>query len=355
MLFEPILSGIPMNRLSVWFEKSRRISVREEAFPSPGPGEVLVKTIVSAISPGTEMVIYRGEAPENMSTDIAIPSLGGSFSFPLKYGYAAVGEVAHLGPGVENDWVGRQVFAFHSHESHFVEKITELHPLPSHITPEEAVFLPNTETALALALDGAPLAGEQIVVFGQGIVGLLLTSILSRFPLILLATIDKYPLRRNFSETLGAHMSLDPSGPETINLLSSTLTGSGFHGGADLAFEVSGNPAALSQAIEVTGFSGRIIMGSWYGTKKAELLLGGNFHRKRIHLVTSQVSTINPRLSGRFTKPRLLTLAWEIIDQLKPSRFITHTFPIQRASEAYRLLDETPGEAVQVLISYKDV
>jgi 2-desacetyl-2-hydroxyethyl bacteriochlorophyllide A dehydrogenase len=343
-----------MNRLSVWFEKTSSISVKEESIPVPGPDEALVKTIVSAISPGTEMVIYRGEAPENMPADESISSLKGCFAFPLKYGYAAVGEVTHIGFNVENDWVGRKVFAFHPHESHFVEKTTGLHLLPSHISPEEAVFLPNIETALTLILDGAPLAGEQVVVFGQGVVGLLLTSILKQFPLSVLATLDNYPLRQNFSEAVGAHMSLDPNNPETMDHLASALTGSGFYRGADLTFEVSGNPAALEQAIEVTGYSGRIILGSWYGTKKAELLLGGDFHRKRIHLITSQVSTINPYLSGRFTKPRLLSLAWEMLAQLKPSRFITHRFPINRAAEAYSLLDETPGEAVQVLISYKD-
>jgi threonine dehydrogenase-like Zn-dependent dehydrogenase len=134
--------------------------------------------------------------------------------------------------------------------------------------------------------------------------------------------------------------------------LSSVLTGSGLHGGADLTFEVSGNPHALNQAIEATGYSGRVILGSWYGTRMSELSLGGDFHRKRISLVTSQVSTINPRLRGRFTKTRMLNLAWEMIAMLKPSRFITHRFPISRAAEAYKLLDESPGGTIQVLITY---
>jgi 2-desacetyl-2-hydroxyethyl bacteriochlorophyllide A dehydrogenase len=343
-----------MNRHSVWFDNARSISVREEPLPSPGPGEALVETIVTAISPGTEMVIYRGEAPEAMPADTTIAALKDSFAYPLKYGYAAVGKVTHVGPGVEKDWIGRQVFAFHPHESHFVEKVTHLHVLPSNVSPEEAVFLPNMETALTLTLDGSPLAGEQVVVFGQGIVGLLLTAILGRFPLIFLATIDKYPLRRDFSEMVGAHLSLDPSDPEIMERLSAALTGSGFYQGADLAYEISGNPEALGQAIEVTGYNGRVVFGSWYGTKKTELLFGGDFHRKRILLVTSQVSTISPQLTGRFTKSRLLALAWKMITQLKPSRFITHRFHISRAAEAYRLLDETPHEAIQVLITYGD-
>jgi 2-desacetyl-2-hydroxyethyl bacteriochlorophyllide A dehydrogenase len=343
-----------MNRHSLCFENVRSISVREEPLPSPGPGEALVETLVTAISTGTEMVIYRGEAPEAMSADTTITSLQGSFAYPLKYGYAAVGKVTHVGPGAEKDWIGRHVFAFHPHESHFVEKVIHLHSLPPDVSPEEAVFLPSMETALTLALDGSPLTGEQIVVFGQGIVGLLLTAILSRFPLLFLATIDKYPLRRDFSEMVGAHLSLEPRDPEMLDRLSSALTGSGFYQGADLAYEISGNPEALGQAIEVTGYNGRVVLGSWYGTKKTELLLGGDFHRKRILLVTSQVSTISPQLSGRFTKPRLLALAWKMITQLKPSRFITHRFHISRVAGAYQLLDETPGEAVQVLITYGD-
>ena len=346
--------GFAMKKHSVWFDNERSVSVRKEPIPSPGPGEALVETLVSAISPGTEMVIYRGEAPKNMPTDTTIAALKCSFAYPLKYGYAAVGKITQVGPSVERAWLGRLIFAFHPHESHFVEQVTQLHVLPSNVSPEEAVFLPNMETALTLALDGSPLAGEQVVVFGQGIVGLLLTAILSRFPLIFLATIDNFSFRRDFSKMAGAHLSLGPSDPEILARLSSALTGSGFYKGADLAYEISGNPEALGQAVAITGYNGRVVLGSWYGTKKAELLLGGDFHRKRISLVASQVSTINPRLSGRFTKPRVLALAWEMVSQLKPSRFITHRFHIIRAAEAYRLLDERPGEAVQVLITYGD-
>jgi threonine dehydrogenase-like Zn-dependent dehydrogenase len=343
-----------MNRHSVQFENARTISVKQEPIPVPGQGEALVGTIVTAISPGTEMVVYRGEAPEKMPADETISSLKGTFAFPLKYGYAAVGEVTHVGHGVDSSWIGKKVFAFHPHESHFVEKVEELHVLPSNVSPEEAVFLPNIETALALALDGSPLPGEQVVVFGQGIVGLLLTAILSCYPLVFTATIDKHPLRRDFSEMVGARLSLDPNHPETMGRLFTALTGSGFYRGADLAYEISGNPEALGQAFEIAGYSGRVVLGSWYGTKKTELLLGGDFHRKRILLTTSQVSTVSPKLSGRFTKPRLLALAWEMITQLKPTRFITHRFHITRAAEAYQFLDHTPGEAVQVLITYED-
>jgi threonine dehydrogenase-like Zn-dependent dehydrogenase len=346
--------GEDVTRLSLWFEREGKVALRREPIPSPGVGEVLIKTIVSAISPGTEMVIYRGEAPRTLAADTVIPSLQGNFMYPLKYGYSAVGKVIGIGPGVDEDWIGKKVFSFHPHESHFVERVGQFHELPSDMSPEQAVFLPNMETALTLTLDGSPLPGEQVVVFGQGIVGLLLTSILSRVPLLITATVDRYPLRRNFSEMVGAGLTLDPEDSRFSARLSESFIGSGYYNGADLAYEISGNPAALATAIDVTGYNGRIVLGSWYGTKRADLYLGGDFHRKRIHLITSQVSTISPCLTGRFGKLRLLALAWEMIRQVKPSRFITHRFPVTRAEEAYQFLHTRPGESIQVLITYKE-
>lgn len=348
------MGGWEVTRLSLWFESKGMVALRQEPISAPGAGEVLIETIVSAISPGTEMVIYRGEAPRTMTADALIPALHGNFMYPLKYGYSAVGEVIDVGPGVDMGWLGKKVFSFHPHESHFTEKVSHLHEIPSDLSPELALFLPNMETALTLALDGAPLPGEQVVVFGQGIVGLLLTSILSRSPLLTIATVDRYPLRRDFSEMVGARLTLDPDDSQFMACLSESLTGFGHYDGADLVYEISGNPEALARAIDIAGYSGRIVLGSWYGTKKANLDLGGDFHRKRILLITSQVSTISPCLTGRFGKPRLLALAWELIRQVKPSRFITQRFPIDRAEEAYQFIDTRPGESIQVVITYKE-
>ena len=121
-----------------------------------------------------------------------------------------------LGRGVAPDWEGRLVFAFHPHESHFLATPDELLRLPAGLTPEAAVFFPNMETAVTFLLDGQPLMGEQVAIFGQGIVGLLLTALLSRWPLSSLVTLDLYPRRRLLSEDLGAHLSLDPSAPDAL-------------------------------------------------------------------------------------------------------------------------------------------
>lgn len=341
-----------MYRRALYFTGPRQVALRREAISAPAFGQVLVQTIISAISPGTEGLIYRGHAPQDMARDDSIAALGGDFSFPLKYGYAIVGKVVALGPGVSPDWQGRQVFAFHPHESHFLATPDELQMLPLYLTAEDAVFFPNMETAITFLLDGQPLMGEQVAVFGQGIVGLLLTALLARWPLNSLVTLDLYAKRRLLSENLGAQLSLDPSIPDLTERLLGYLQGAGPYPGADLTYEISGNPEALNQAIAVTGFNGRVVIGSWYGRKKSDLNLGGRFHRGRVKLIGSQVSTIPPELAGRWSKSRRYHTTWQMLEEVKPARFITHRFPIAQAAQAYELLDQNPEEAIQVIFEY---
>jgi 2-desacetyl-2-hydroxyethyl bacteriochlorophyllide A dehydrogenase len=341
-----------MIRHSLYFTEPYQVSLQKEPLSPPGPDQVLVQTLMSAISPGTELLVYRGQAPQDMLADTSIAALSGTLTFPLKYGYAAVGRVVELGPEVAAHWQGKLVFAFHPHEEFFLATPAELLLVPPGLDPEEAVFLPNMETAVTLILDGKPLIGEKVVVFGQGIVGLLLTALLANFPLAKLVTLDRLPKRRLASETLGAYASFDPSDPQTPVNLRAALQNEGQVSLADLAFEISGNPAALDQALAVTGFHGRIVIGSWYGAKKSELHLGGLFHRQRQMLMSSQVSTIAPELTGRWTKPRLLEVAWQMLYKVKPARFITHRFPLAQAAQAYQLLDQKPGEAIQVVLTY---
>lgn len=341
-----------MKRRSLYFLEPRRVALREEELPPPGPGQVLVRTQLSAISSGTELLIYRGEAPRGLPADVSLPSLGGTLDFPLKYGYAAVGRVQEVGVGVDPAWSGKMVFAFQPHEDRFLASPEQLHPVPTELSPEDALFLANLETAATLVLDGQPLLGEQVVVFGLGIVGLLLTALLGRFPLAALVTLDPLPRRRLAAETLGAHASLDPASPGVCARVRHLLQGNGPFGGADLAYEVSGRPEALNQALAVLGFHGRVVVGSWYGDKTATLHLGGEFHRHRQRLISSQVSTIAPELSGRWQKKRLLNLVWHLLRDLRPSRFITHRLPLTEAAAAYQLLDQHPGEAIQVVLMH---
>ncbi len=338
--------------LAVLFAAPYAVKVREEPLPPPAAGQVTVQTEVSAISPGTELLFYRGQVPDDMTVDASIPALAGPVRYPLKYGYAAVGRVSEVGPGVDSARLGRRVFAFNPHESAFHAAPASLIPVPDDLSPEEAAFLPNMETAVNLALDGAPAIGEQVAVIGQGVVGLLTTALLARFPLAALVTLDHFSLRRSRSLAWGATASLDPADAEAIAKARALLQGDRRYAGADLVYELSGSPAALDAAIALAGFNGRIVIGSWYGTKRAAVDLGGRFHRERLRLISSQVSTIAPEWSGRWSQHRRLAWAAQMLADVRPASLITHRFPVSQAAEAYRLLDRSPGEAIQVILTY---
>lgn len=335
-----------MERACLLFTAPYQVAVAREPLPEPGPAEVRVAVHCSAISPGTELLIYRGEFPPDLAVDDTLSALSGAFAYPLRYGYAAAGQVEAVGEGVPPGWAGRRVFAFQPHASHFLAHPDELLPIPDDLPYDEAVFLPNMETAINFVMDGAPLIGERVAVFGQGIVGLLTAALLARFPLAGLATLDRYPLRRQASLDLGVQASLDPSEAGLPGRLA-TL----FPGGADLVYELSGAPAALDAAIAAAGYAGRVVIGSWYGQKRAALDLGGRFHRSRIRLISSQVSSLAPELSGRWDKARRFAVAWEMLRQVRPARWITQRLPLEEAQAAYNLLDQDPGSAIQVIFT----
>ncbi len=342
-----------MKRRLLQFVEPGRIEVREEDLPPPEVGQVLVQTRFSAISAGTELLIYRGQLPNALTLDETIPALRGTADYPLAYGYSAVGRVVEPGPEASPEWEGQRVFAFHPHMSHFWASPEELLRVSPGLEDEEAVFLPNMETAVNFLHDGRPLLGEQVLVFGQGIVGLLTTALLARFPLASLVTLDRYALRRKASFELGASACLNAASPEAHNELLRLLQGSRSYAGSDLTFELSGSPAALDAAISATGFGGRIVIGSWYGQKRASLDLGGAFHRSRIRLVSSQASTLVPALSGRWDKSRRLGEALRMIERIRPGGLVTHRIPFESAAKAYELLDQRPGEALQVILAYE--
>jgi 2-desacetyl-2-hydroxyethyl bacteriochlorophyllide A dehydrogenase len=321
--------------------------VEEEPIPPLKSGEVLVKALYSAISPGTEMLFFRGLAPKGMAVDQTISALSGDLQYPLKYGYSMVGRVVEVGRDVQDHWLDKVVFAFHPHESYFKSTPDELIPLPADIPPEAGVFLPNMETAVNFLMDGSPVVGERVAVFGQGIVGLLTAGLIVQYPLESVITLDCYPLRRRASLNQGVDACFDPGSSNIVEAVKALL-GSG----ADLVYELSGDPGALDQAIAITSAEGRVVIGSWYGAKRADLDLGGHFHRSGIKLMSSQVSTIAPQFYGRWDKPRRRQVAWAMIQQLGPERFITHRFIFADAAEAYTLLDQKPGETIQLVLTY---
>ena len=343
-----------MRGFALHFAAPFRVSVKEEPPTLPAAGQVLVKTLVSAISPGTELLIYRGEWPENLPVDESIPALAGAFRYPLKFGYAAVGTVIETGSEVPREWMHKRVFAFHPHQSHFLATPDQLILLPDSLPAEAAALLPNMETAVSFLMDGRPVIGERVVVAGQGVVGLLTARLLSAIPLAALITVDSYPMRREKSRQWGATASVDPSDNRVSEHLADLLDMQNPHGGADLVYELSGNPAALDLAVAMTGYAGRIIVGSWYGAKRSDLDLGGRFHRGHMHIVSSQVSRIAAELTGRWTKERRLQWALRMLTENPPLDAITHRFHLSQADQAYALLHEQPEQAIQVILTYEE-
>jgi 2-desacetyl-2-hydroxyethyl bacteriochlorophyllide A dehydrogenase len=322
-----------MNRRALVFTGPRRVELVDEPLPDPGPGQVLVEASVSAISAGTELLAFRGQIPPELPLDDTLGALaGGTFTFPFRFGYASVGQVRAHGPGAR-EWLGRTVFAFHPHASHFVVPAEDVVPVPPAVPPGRAAMLALMETAVNLVLDGRPLIGERVVVVGQGMVGLLTTALLARFPLESLQVIEAVPLRAEAARALGARVVAPPEA-----------------GDADLVYELSGDPAALDVALAAAGREGRVIVGSWYGSKRAPVDLGGSFHRGRLTISSSQVSRVAPSLTARWDRARRFATAWRALAALDEAALVTHTIPFAEAQQAYELLERSPDRALQVLL-----
>lgn len=333
-----------MKRRSLWFTGPRAVETRESAIPAPSEGQVLVQTRASAVSTGTELLIYRNQFPAGMQADDTLAALRRPLGYPMQYGYACLGRITRRGNGIPREWQDRRVFAFNPHESHFLARTEDLFTVPDSMTDEEALFLPSMETAVNFILDGQPMIGESVAVLGQGVVGLMTTALLSLFPLERLVTSDLYPLRRSHSIETGAQHCFDPlAAKDQPDRLTRDF---------DLVFELSGDPTALDQAIAMTGFGGRVIIGSWYGARRASLDLGGTFHRGRIRIAGSQVSTIASGLQERWSRRRRFAVAANLLTRVQPARFVTHRFTLEQAGEAFAALDERPQDCLQVIFLY---
>lgn len=326
-----------MNRRAVVFTGPRRVELVEERLPPPPPGHLLVRAAVSAISAGTELLAFRGQVSPALALDDTLGALGGTFEFPFRFGYASAGEVVAAGEGADPGWTGARVFAYHPHASAFVVPVADVVRVPGDLPAERAVLLASMETAVNLVLDGRPLLGERVAVVGQGVVGLLVTALLARFPLESLTAVEGRPLRAQAARALGAPVVLAPDQALPA-------------GQADLVYELSGDPAALDTAVALAGVEGRVIVGSWYGSKRAPVDLGGAFHRGRVTIASSQVSRIAPALSARWDRPRRFAAAWRALAELDTAPLVTHRFALDQAQQAYELLDRSPDRALQVLL-----
>jgi 2-desacetyl-2-hydroxyethyl bacteriochlorophyllide A dehydrogenase len=305
----------------------------------PAADEVVVATDASAISAGSELLVYRDEVPTEMPVDETIEAFDDTFEYPLRYGYAAAGTVVETGDDVADEWLDRSVFGFRPHQTRFAAAPDDLVVLPDGVSPAHGCLLPTVETATNLVLDSEPRLGESVVVFGAGVVGLCTTRLLSAFPLDELV-VEPIAGRREAATSMGADRTLTPEAAAAEL------------GDCDLAVELSGEPAVLNDAIDAVGYDGRVVVGSWYGEKRAPIDLGGSFHRDRIELVSSQVSTIDPARRGRWDRQRRFDTAVEWLDRLDCERLISHRIPFSEAADAYELLDERSEPVLQVVLTY---
>lgn len=315
----------------IQFDGPFSVSLQEEVLKTPGKGEIRVRTELCGISPGTERLLWRGEFPQDLQLDESIPPLRRSPEYPLPYGYALVGIVEEAGDPEGQLWVGRRVLALHPHRDRAVVERDWSVLLPPEIPPRRAVLLPHVETALTILHDAAPLAGETVVVFGLGQLGRLVLVMADEFPLSFLGAVDPSQRRREIA-VAGTGAVPFASGIDTLARVPNA-------DGVDLVVEVSGHADALQEAIDIAGYGGRIVVGSWYGSREVKLNLGSRFHRKRLRLESSQVSTIAPRNRGRWDHRRRLAAALDWLGRHDIPESTVREFAMAEAAKAYAFND----------------
>ena len=325
---------------SLMHTAARSVACRQVPLPQLQSGQILAKGTFSGISTGTEALVFQGNIEPDIQLDASLPSLKDSTSaYPFPYGYAWVGIVKEVAPDVTSVTPGDRIFAFASHQDHHVLNAEDCIVLPEGLDCRQATLLPSMETALGVIHDAAPVAGESICIFGQGLIGCLVTWILSRFPLSSLKAVDPNKDRHPTSIEMGAHEALCPSDiAKSLN--------------ADTTIEVSGNPQAIAEAIQNTRPNGKVILASWYGTRSAELSLGTHFHRGRIQLISSQVSTIKPSLVGTWNKERRLEYAINLLTQLPTNRIDTQEIPFGESETRYPLVLESNSGLTHTYFNY---
>ncbi len=319
---------------ALWFVGEKELEIRSEKIEKKR-GEILVRSVLSGISHGTELLFFRNQLPEGLETDVSIKSLSGRLEYPIKYGYINVGKT-------EKE---KKVFGFFPHQDFFSAPEDELIPIPEEMSFEDAVFLAHTETALNIVQDASLIPGDNVLVLGQGTIGLLTAEILTRSLPALVITADAYKIRRRASEKIGC-TTLRSDDHDFIDNIYALTEGRG----ADCIINVSGSERALQVAIDSAAFEGTIIEASWYGSKTIKLRLGEAFHRKRLKLKSSQVSNINSSISTRWNKKRRYSFALRLIEMIHPSKYITHRFKFGDSQRAFELLDTESEKTIQVIL-----
>lgn len=330
-----------MKARALEFTAPYEVRVVEVEVEEPRDHELLVRSLYSGISSGTELLAFRGEVDPLLPLDESIGALGGTFSYPFRYGYSCVGAVEE--PASELP-AGTLVFAFHPHQDVFVVSSADVVVLRD-IDPRTATMLPLVETALQITLDAGPVLDEPVVVMGLGCVGLLASLLLQRSGARVLG-VDPSGVRRRVAEDL--EIAAVPPDQARDGLLDLAAVEQ-----SSLVVEVSGNPDALAAAMPLLAHEGVALVASWYGTKPVVLSLGAEFHRRRLTIRSTQVSTIPARLSDRWTVERRRAEALRLAGTLPLKRLATHEFDFSRATDAFAALARGEEAVVHAALTYE--
>jgi 2-desacetyl-2-hydroxyethyl bacteriochlorophyllide A dehydrogenase len=324
---------------AVVFERPGRVGVAAVDVSEPTGDEVLVRTLWSGISPGTEMLAYRGELDPALALDERLGALRGTFDYPFHYGYSCVGRIEQA--GARGPGAGQLVFAFHPHQDLFVARADDVVPVDD-VDPRVATLFPLVETALQVALDAGSVLEEVVVVIGLGPVGILTGLMLERAGAHVVGS-DPLGWRRTAARSVG----LRAVRPEEMS--------AALPEGRDrvpLIVEASGNPKALHDALPLLDHEGEALVVSWYGNKEVSLPLGKEFHRRRLTIRSSQVSTIPARLAGRWDVARRRAITRDLLARLPVAELATHAFPFPAASEAFAAVDRAERGLVHAALCY---
>jgi 2-desacetyl-2-hydroxyethyl bacteriochlorophyllide A dehydrogenase len=327
---------------AVQFTAPRRVELVPVELPEPGPGDLLVRTACSGISAGTELLAYRGELDADTVLDESLAGLTGSFRYPFRYGYSCVGRVERGTAAVP---ARSLVFAFHPHQDRFVVAADDVVPLAADADPRAATLFPLVETALQLTLDAGPVLDETVVVLGLGTVGLLTALLLERSGAQVLAA-EPQAWRREVARSLG----VTAVAPDELPRAVADATGGR---GAPLLVELSGAPAALAGGLGLLAHEGTALVGSWYGTKPVPLPLGAAFHRRRLTVRSSQVSTIPAALQGRWDVARRRAAARDLLGELPLHRLATTEFAFADAARGYAAIDRAEPGVLHAALRYE--
>lgn len=282
-----------MTATAFWITAPGQGALRDEPLPPLGDGDVEVRSLYSAISRGTEALVWRGGVPVSEYQRMRAPFQAGDFPAPVKYGYCSVGEVT-AGPAA---LLGRQVFCLHPHQTRYRVPAVAVHPLPAAVPAGRAVLAANLETAINGLWDAPPRLGERIAVVGAGAVGCLVAWLAARIPGCQVELIDINPRRAAIATALGVAFAM----PEAARP------------DADLVVHASGAPAGLVTALGLAGCEATVLELSWYGDQPVTLPLGAAFHQRRLTLRSSQVGTLPADRRARWDYRRRMALALALL------------------------------------------